>query len=333
MFDIAPDYQTAERMELKQRAIPWPDFTGKRVLDCGTDFGNWTFYAARHGARDVLGLDRNRAVRGFGPVDLIEMNRERAVNMGLSQCRFERINMGKEWREFGQFDAVLVMSVYHHILESAGGDHAAVWFWLSRHCAPGGVLIWEGPVDDSDPVVRANVSKESQAGFTQKNILAAAGKWFDAEFIGPALHEPTREVWRFTRKETKGFAYIAHAVAGAGGATPAFKYAGERRMGEIETALGARPLPGSLNLRLERDFRWGENYYRAQILDVANRGAGLNSEWAQRWARFYPVEIEGQSAWAMRFEGEKYPANFVELVAPTYLRSALPPRALTLFQN
>lgn len=326
MSDIAADYQTPSRMALKRQAIPLPDLAGKRVLDCGTDFAFWSFLAAQAGAADVLGLDRNRSIRGAGPVDLIDMNRQQAEKRGHQQCRFERINMGREWREFGQFDVIFVFSVYHHIFECAGGDHAPIWFWLARQCAPGAELLWEGPVDDCDPVVLANVYAGYRAAYTRDNIIGAAERWFEAEKIGPALHEPTREVWRFRRRNIAHvYSAQAQAVSGAGGATPAFEYAGERRKAEIEKALGFWPFPGSLNLEVSQPFNWDEDYYRAQLLDVKQRGRGLDGEWAPRWARFYPVEIEGNDACAIRFEGEGYRANFVELIAPKKLRDALPP--------
>jgi hypothetical protein len=323
-METQPDYQTPSRMALKLRAIPLPEFKGKRVLDCGTDFAAWAFLAAERGAADVLGLDRNRSIRGGGAIDLIEMNRRQANSRGHRQCRFERINLGREWREFGKFEVIFLLSVYHHFYECAGGDHAPIWFWLSRHCAPGAQLLWEGPIDDSDPVVRANVSAQNRHGYSRDAILTAACRWFEAEFIGPALHEPTREVWRFTRNNIEyGFESRARAVAGAGGATPAFLYADGRRIAEIETALGSRPVPGSLNLETENPFTWDQNYYRAQLLDVTERGRGLDVNWAARWARFYPVKMEGQAAWALRFEGETYRANFVELIADHRLRDHL----------
>jgi CTP-dependent riboflavin kinase len=112
-------------------------------------------------------------------------------------------------------------------------------------------------------------------------------------------------------------------IAGAGGATAAFEHAGGRRIGEIAEVLGWRPFPGSLNVRLEVPFDWNDGYYRAEILDVVERGRGLDVEWRPRWARFYPVTIDGVDACAMRFEGERYPAELVELIAPWRLRDRL----------
>lgn len=312
------DYQTASRMEAKLRAVPLPDLKGKRVLDVGTDFGFWAFLAARNGASDVLGLDRNRVVKGLGHLDLVARNRAQALASG-APCRFEEIEIGKQWKVFGRFDVILVMSVYHHIYEQCG-DHRAIWFWLYQHCCATTEILWEGPLDDTDPVVRINVSDGNRHGYTREAILAAASWFFAAEYVGPALHEPTRHVWRFRPHIVNWKAHHGTIEAGAGGAAKAFEYADGRRMAEIERVLGWRPLPGSLNIRLETPFGWNDGYFRAQILDVKDRSKGLGSEWAPRWARFYPVQIDGEDAEAFRFEGERYDERFVELIAPDRLR-------------
>jgi SAM-dependent methyltransferase len=331
MHPIAPDYQTPKRMAAKLAAIPLPDdLTGARVLDVGTDFGAFAFLAEQRGAVDVLGLDRGRAVRGQGKVDLVEMNRAVASHRG-SKCRFERIDLGRQWLQFGRFDIVLLCSLYHHVFENCR-DHRAIWFWLRQHCAEGAELLFEGPVDDSDPVVCANVSADCVRNLTLPDILQAASIWFDAEYIGPALHEPTREVWRFTALPQMPKIWSGEVRAGAGGASKAFTYAEGRRVDEIERALGVKPEPGSMNVRLDIDFDWSKAYLRARILDVVDRSKGLASEWQPRWARFYPVTVEGHDAWIFRFEGECYPENFVELIAPVRLRDYLTGDRVTLLQ-
>ncbi len=317
---IAPDYQTTKRMAAKMAAIPLPYMMGKSVVDVGCDMAYWSFLAASKGASNVLGLDRNREVRNVGHVDLVELNRQRAVDEGRDNVQFEHINLGKQWREFGKFDLVLCFSMYHHWYEACG-DHAPIWFWLSRHCK--GQVLWEGPVDETDPVVCANVSDVNRGAYSRDEILYAAALYFECEFIGPALHESTREVWRFKPKASQPVEFTANAIAGAGGATPAFNHGDGRRIDEIEHVLGFKPYPGSLNLWLDKPFDFDRDYYRAQILDVADRSAGLGSEWKPRWARFYPVTIDGEQAWAFRFEAEKYSGNFCELIAPTRLRDTV----------
>lgn len=324
MTALQSDYQTDRRMALKRQAIPLPFFGGKRVLDVGCDFGAWSFLAADQGAAKVLGLDRNRDVRGRGQTNLIAINTEVAKHrQNAGVCEFKRIDLGKQWHNFGTFDVVLCFSMYHHWFENCG-DHAPIWFWLWKHCAHDGVVLWENPVDDRDPVVQANVSDENRPLYRLGAIIGAAKEWFEAEFVGPALHEPTREVWTFRPLPAMPRYSSAIMLAGAGGATAAFEYADGRRIGEVESILGFRPVPGSLNLRLDGPFDWDRGYYRAQVLDVKDRSAGLDSEWAPRWARFYPLTIDGHSVCAFRFEGERYELRFMEVIAPQRLRDVIP---------
>ncbi len=310
-------------MAAKLLAVPLPDLRGKRVLDIGCDMGGWSFRCADFGAARVLGLDRNREVKGLGHFDLIEFCQRYAQKTKRDAvCRFSEINLGKQWHEFGRFDVILCLSMYHHWYEQCG-DHLAIWFWLWRHIEPIGELLWENPVDDSDAVVMANVSANKRANYNRFAILSTMQRYFLAEYIGPALHEKTREVWRFRPKDVVDRLHSAVVVPGAGGATKAFNYHDGRRINEIENILGFRPKPGSLNLNSMTAFDWDSNYYRAQISDVVDRSRGIESEWAPRWARFYPVTIEGWQAFAFRFEGEIYQDNFIELIAGVYLKDVI----------
>ena len=321
------DYQTERRMGLKLAAIPFPDFAGKRVLDVGTDHGFFAFRAAEQGASDVVGLDRNRHVGGRF-VDVIALNTHRAAKQGL-RARFAHIHVGRQWQVFGRFDVLLVMSVYHHIFEACG-DHRPIWFWLWSQCKASGEVLFEGPLDDGDPVVRVNVSDANRPGYTKEAILEAASAFFDAEYIGPALHEPTRQVWRFRPHPVQWQRHAGVLQSGAGGASKAFEYADGRRISEIERVLGFRPVPGSLNVQLDRPFAWDDGFFRAQILDVKDRAKGLQSEWEPRWARFYPLTIDGEDACAIRFEGERYDPAFLELIAPDRLRELVPGPQVTI---
>jgi SAM-dependent methyltransferase len=325
---MTPDYQTDKRMALKLQAIPLPDLQDKSVLDVGCDFGFWSFLAADRGASRVLGLDRGRDVKGHGVVDLAEMNRSRAgVRYPLEKVDFRKIDLGKQWREVGCFDVVFLFSLYHHLFANCG-NHNAIWFWLWNHTAE--MLLWENPVDDSDPVVRANVPDHLRPKYNRAEIFSAAERYFTAEPIGPALHEPTREVWRFIPKEPKEETITGQAQAGAGGAAKAFEYSDGRRSGEIRDILGYQPKAGSLNVWCDRPFDWSKDYYRSQILDVADRRLGLNSKWAPKWARFYPITVNGIQAHVFRFEGEAYNERFVELIAPVKLRDHLTSVDVTL---
>lgn len=319
------------RMEKKLAAIPLPDLRGKYVLDIGCDSGFWSYYAIKQGAKATLGLDRNREEDGK-PLELIKSNREIAKYAGFDRCFFAEMDLGKQWVSGSRADVVFLFSLYHHIFENCG-DHLSIWYWLSQQIKTGGVLLWENPVDERDAVVKANVSEENRKNYTREKIFAAASRYFDAEPVGPAIHEPYREVWRFTAKPIPERVISAHVIAGAGGATAAFNYDDGRRIKEIEHVLGFKPYPGSLNLVIaetEPNFDWESDYLRAEILDVKDRSQGLDSEWEKRWARFYPLKINGVSAHALRFESEKYPLNFVELIAPGRLRDRINTATVTL---
>lgn len=333
-----PDYQfysfdadgfvcnPGERMTKKLQAIPLPDLAGKKVLDVGCDFGFWTFLAANKGASRVLGLDRGRPVRGEY-FDVITSNREEALKYPCYRnVYFEPINIGKQWMEFGTFDVIFMFSLYHHIFENCG-DHAPIWYWLFRQCAHDGVIVWENPVDVTDGVAHANISKDKHALYTKEAILSAAGVYFDIEYKGPALHEPTRHVYYFRPKQSAilgGWTHIGKIESGAGGATKAFEYESHRRCREISSALGFVPVSGSLNVRLEHAFDWTRGYYRMNLLDVVERSKGFDSVWDERPARFYPVMVNGWPAFLMRFEGESYyNENFVEIIASVRLRDSI----------
>lgn len=323
MLNFGPDYQTPKRMELKRQALPPLVYEGKRVLDVGTDHGHWAFAAAAGGADAVVGLDRNRDVRGVGHQNLVAQNNAIARrDARYLKARFEHIDIGKQWFVYGQFDLIFVMSVYHHIYENCG-DHVPIWYWLRLHCSPDAEVIYEGPTDDTDPVVRKNVSAHNRKRYTPEAIMEAADPYFTCQHVGPALHEPTRGVWKFKARPAAERITKAFMLAGTGVATKAFEYADGRRIKEIHAATGMLPVAGSLNLRLASPFDWDRGYFRFQMLDVADRSKGLESEWAPRWARLYPLMAGGVLAWAFRFEGERYDYKFMELIAPQRLRDAV----------
>lgn len=322
---IIPD-SIGQRMREKMAAIPLPDLMGKTVLDVGCDFGFWTIYAANLGAKKVLGLDRGRPVHGVH-TDLIKMNREYVRDYpSLYNVFFEHMNIGKQWIEWtpttGGFDLIMLFSLYHHIFENCG-DHRIIWFWLWRQTASGGMVLWENPVDISDGVAHGNISKDKHCLYTKDKILSAAAEYFSIEYIGPARHELTRSVYRFTRKpdrDLKACRHIGIIENGAGGAAKAFLHEDSNRVKEINRLFGFAPFPGSLNVKLDTPFDFGRDYYRAEILDVENRARGFNSAWSLRPCRFYPVNVNGISAMAMRFEGEDYSDKFVELISNIKLR-------------
>lgn len=313
------DYQTAQRMALKEKALPPIELKGLRVLDVGCDHGYWCFKAHDQGARFVLGLDRGREVRGQGFIDLPQKLKK---DHPLSNLDFQTINLGKQWRWYSTFDVIFVMSVYHHIFENVG-DHLPIWYWLRMHCHKETKVIFEGPTSTKDPVVQANVSLDNQKRFTISHISEAAEKYFDLHYVGPALHAPYREVIMCSPKPMVPKIRAGITSVGMGGAHKAFLYADSRRAREIQNGLGFVPFPGSLNIRMIEDFDWDENYLRLQVLDVVHRRKGLDSDWAPRWCRFYPMNYNAfdKDVYAMRFEGETYSDTFIELISSTRLRN------------
>lgn len=308
-----------ELMANKLLSLP-PDWHSGSVLDVGTDHGFWCFYALKFGASSALGLDRGRPVKGV-KTDLVERNRRLAADLGIENIEFDHIDLGHQWHEFGAHDNVLMFSCYHHVYNNCM-DHFPIWYWLHRRVER--ALWWEAPLGPNDPVVRKDVADAS--GYTRKNIMEAACHYFTPEFIG-ASAIAGREVWKFTPIQREHDWQCGEVVAGAGGAAKAFNHAEGRRISEIDRALGCMPFPGSLNVMLDEDFDWDQDYFRARIHDVVDRRLGLDSAWAPRWCRFYPVVVKHQdrSCWAtvMRFEGERYSPQFLELLSATKLREAL----------
>lgn len=306
------------RMTDKLKAIPLPDLTGKRVLDIGCDHGFWTFLSAEK-AKKVVALDRGRPVQGEY-VDLVAKNAKTAADHNIQNVEFRYMNFGKQWHDQGKYDVIYLFSLYHHIYQNTGGDHDSIWFWLSRQIEEDGELLWENPYSAEDSVVERNVDSRYWGNYSLQNILKAAAKYFTYEYIGEALHEPTRKVYRFKPLPMPDRKYTGHTRSGAGGASKAFEYSGQRRVGEFKEVIGKEFYCGSLNVELDRDFHYDTDYFRCEILDVVKRGQGLDVEWQPRWARIYPLILNGHQGYAFRFEGESYPLNFVEVLASIRLR-------------
>jgi CTP-dependent riboflavin kinase len=118
--------------------------------------------------------------------------------------------------------------------------------------------------------------------------------------------------------------WVGRVRSGAGGASKAFVHADERRIGELEHILGFRPYPGTLNVSLDRAFDWRAPHLSGEVLELVDRRAGLDSEWAPRLVRLYPVRLDGNCrAWALRWDADRYRETFLELVAPTRLRDCV----------
>lgn len=321
MLAINPDYQTPARMAQKREAIPLPDLAGKSVLDVGCDMAHWSFFAAEMGASYVVGLDRNRVVRDQGLVDLVAFNTERARERGLGSVIFRNMDVGRQWREHGLFDCVLLFSLYHHIFINCG-SHESIWFWLRRHVRRDGVLLWENPTSCADRVVRMHMSESYQARYTKQDIRVAAEQYFDVEEIGSAIHEPTREVWRCTPKRLRSTQVDGLAIDGVGGATAAFLKDNERRIRELREITGWSMFPGSLNVEISEPLA-PLGFYRCQVTDYVDRRHAAISAMKLRWLNLTPAAVNGERAFAFRFENEAYPETLLEFVSASRLRDKI----------
>lgn len=194
MTEYAGDYQNAKRMGDKLRAIPLPDFRGKTVFDIGTDHGFWAQLASERGASRIVGVDRGRVVRGQGFVDLTARNNAQ----NWPGCEFITADLGVDWPQLGVFDIAFAFSVYHHLYAQCG-DHQKLWQWFADHVRVGGLLLWEGPPDETDSMARQLMRTNRRRNYTRVGIRGAADQFFRVTVIGPALHRAHREVWSCIR--------------------------------------------------------------------------------------------------------------------------------------
>lgn len=117
------------------------DFAGMTVLDLGCADGLFTFWAARRGARRVLGIERNR--RNFDRADWLR------GTLGLDNVE---LRMGGVERELPpeSFDVVMCLGLVYHLINPLGTLHE-----LRRRCT--GRLLLTSAIDlqeQNEPVAR-----------------------------------------------------------------------------------------------------------------------------------------------------------------------------------
>ena len=104
-------------------------FEGKTVLDAGCGIGRHSYFAARYGAREVIGMDLSAAVdtsfRNFG-----RMPNAHVVQGDIFNPPFKRPEAG------GPFDFVYSIGVLHHLPSPRGGFES-----LLRFVKPGGTIF------------------------------------------------------------------------------------------------------------------------------------------------------------------------------------------------
>lgn len=188
-------YDVQGRMLQKLKAFHFlpKSFKDKSALDIGCDFGFWCFLAALKGAKEVLGVDRNRYVKGLGKTNLIQLNKQITKQWPqlYGKCNFEHYNIGLDFPQLGEFDYVFMCSVYHHIFANCG-SHTFIADWLASVTKE--FVIWEGPLGVDDPVAFNSIPKHLHPEYTEEKIFEAFVSKFNLIETGPALHEPTRTV-------------------------------------------------------------------------------------------------------------------------------------------
>lgn len=94
-----------ERLDIIEREV---DVSGKSVLDLGCSGGFFSFSLAPRAAR-IVAVDADRSV--------IEQNRDAARRLGRSNIEFVCERITPQFLDaLGQYDVVLFLSVFHHIL-------------------------------------------------------------------------------------------------------------------------------------------------------------------------------------------------------------------------
>ena len=114
--------------------------------------------------------------------------------------------------------------------------------------------------------------------------------------------------------------YVGTPQDGGAGASKAFVHERCRRMLELQSLLGFLPFPGTLNLKLDRDFDFAAPHIQADILDRTRKGRNFDHPWAPRPCKLWPMKIDGRPCWAIRFDDKKYKFNFAEIISDVRLR-------------
>ena len=156
-----------------------PDVIDGAALDLGSNLGFWSWLCAERGASEVVGVETSAQRIAW----CHEFQRETTQFGGV---RFTSSIADAP----GPFALILCFSVYHH-LWGTRRDHDWWMAALSSRLAPGGVMLHEGPFDDSDYIIRG---KFPGGEWKRDEIEAAFTRHFSRwECIGGSGHASTRE--------------------------------------------------------------------------------------------------------------------------------------------
>jgi SAM-dependent methyltransferase len=174
---FGPNLEPGEKMQQKLEALDGllPEVHAGSVLDIGTNLGFFSFLMEKRGASSVLGVEKDKR--------RLNWCRQFATATN-STVRFVEQFSG----DLGRFDLVLCMSVGHYLY---GGDFQKLAQGLAALTAPGGLCIYEGPLDRSDYIadrIRLNWTKELVEG-------SLADAFDGCGYHGPSVHASTRYVY------------------------------------------------------------------------------------------------------------------------------------------
>jgi SAM-dependent methyltransferase len=127
---------------LEQAAVKalLPPLAGLRVLDMGCGPGNFCHYAAKQGARRVVGIDVSERLLGYA--------REHHAHAAIE---YRALSIEDAAFDDASFDVVVSSYCLHYL-----ADLGAVFRKVSRWLAPRGVLVYSG----NHPMLSANKAQQ-----------------------------------------------------------------------------------------------------------------------------------------------------------------------------
>jgi len=119
-----------------ERQLDGVDFRDKSVLDVGCWDGRWSFYAERHGARDVLATDDVSQNWSTGEgLTLARQILQSQIEVNQDLSIYQLGSLGRT------FDIVMCLGIYYHLHDPFYA------FSQIRHCChPGSLVLLEGEV-------------------------------------------------------------------------------------------------------------------------------------------------------------------------------------------
>lgn len=189
-FRLEPGEKILKKLKAFGEAVP-DSFVNLSVLDIGCNLGWFSFMARRLGAWRVTAID-NQPKR-------TEFCRKVATLTGYgvdfqTSCAVEWLRRKK----IQPHNFVFCLSVFHHLVNRCwikwhGNAVLEAFQLIARAMAKDGTLLWEGPTGHDDEIIQR--LKLGQ-GYDQGQLTSAMFEVFrKVDYVGPALHYPTRHVY------------------------------------------------------------------------------------------------------------------------------------------